>query len=185
MEDIPAITGHRTDGRWRRRLLHMAQYFTAYRIDHILGFFRIWEIPGDCTTGVDTHSGGSHTWGHLKPQPVSVASVTVAPIACCGASSPLIMIAGILGHFRPSVPISRHELESRGMWDLERLTQPYIRCHLLNEIFGKMATEVRRGGEEEKGPSGVGGGAKRLTVGKGGGRGPNWPCPSVPCLSLR
>jgi 4-alpha-glucanotransferase len=29
----------------------MAQYFTAYRIDHVLGFFRIWEIPGECTTG--------------------------------------------------------------------------------------------------------------------------------------
>ena len=37
--------------RWQRRLRHMAQYFTAYRIDHILGFFRIWEIPGECTTG--------------------------------------------------------------------------------------------------------------------------------------
>ena len=36
---------------WQRRLKHMAQYFSAYRIDHILGFFRIWEIPGDCTTG--------------------------------------------------------------------------------------------------------------------------------------
>ena len=23
----------------------MAQYFDAYRIDHVLGFFRIWEIP--------------------------------------------------------------------------------------------------------------------------------------------
>ena len=30
---------------WRRRLSHMAQYFHAYRIDHILGFFRMWEIP--------------------------------------------------------------------------------------------------------------------------------------------
>lgn len=30
----------------------MAQYFSAYRIDHILGFFRIWEIPGDCVTGL-------------------------------------------------------------------------------------------------------------------------------------
>lgn len=27
------------------------RYFSAYRIDHILGFFRIWEIPGDCVTG--------------------------------------------------------------------------------------------------------------------------------------
>ena len=30
---------------WRRRLEKMAVYFDAYRIDHILGFFRIWEIP--------------------------------------------------------------------------------------------------------------------------------------------
>ena len=30
---------------WRRRFAHMAQYFDAYRIDHILGFFRIWQIP--------------------------------------------------------------------------------------------------------------------------------------------
>ena len=30
---------------WVRRFRHMAQYFDAYRIDHVLGFFRIWEIP--------------------------------------------------------------------------------------------------------------------------------------------
>lgn len=30
---------------WRQRLSHMARYFDAYRIDHILGFFRIWQIP--------------------------------------------------------------------------------------------------------------------------------------------
>ena len=30
---------------WKRRFRKMAEYFTAYRIDHILGFFRIWEIP--------------------------------------------------------------------------------------------------------------------------------------------
>ena len=30
---------------WKRRFCKMAEYFTAYRIDHILGFFRIWEIP--------------------------------------------------------------------------------------------------------------------------------------------
>ena len=30
---------------WRDRLTHMSMYFDAYRIDHILGFFRIWEIP--------------------------------------------------------------------------------------------------------------------------------------------
>jgi len=30
---------------WRKRFQKMAEYFDAYRIDHILGFFRIWEIP--------------------------------------------------------------------------------------------------------------------------------------------
>ncbi len=30
---------------WVRRFKKMAQYFDAYRIDHVLGFFRIWEIP--------------------------------------------------------------------------------------------------------------------------------------------
>jgi len=43
---------------WRARLTHMAQYFHAYRIDHILGFFRIWELPGNCTTGL---------LGHFRP----------------------------------------------------------------------------------------------------------------------
>ena len=30
---------------WTRRFRKMAQFFDAYRIDHVLGFFRIWEIP--------------------------------------------------------------------------------------------------------------------------------------------
>jgi 4-alpha-glucanotransferase len=53
------------------------RYFHAYRIDHILGFFRIWEIPGDCSTG-------------------------------------------LLGHFRPSLPLWKHELEAKGIWDFKR-----------------------------------------------------------------
>lgn len=30
---------------WVRRFQHMSHYFDAYRIDHVLGFFRIWDIP--------------------------------------------------------------------------------------------------------------------------------------------
>ncbi len=30
---------------WKARFVKMAEYFDAYRIDHILGFFRIWEVP--------------------------------------------------------------------------------------------------------------------------------------------
>lgn len=37
---------------WISRFQKMADYFDAYRIDHILGFFRIWEIPLDAVQGL-------------------------------------------------------------------------------------------------------------------------------------
>lgn len=37
---------------WIRRFKKMADYFDAYRIDHILGFFRIWEIPQTSVQGI-------------------------------------------------------------------------------------------------------------------------------------
>ena len=37
---------------WKARFAKMAEYFDAYRIDHILGFFRIWEIPLDAVHGL-------------------------------------------------------------------------------------------------------------------------------------
>ncbi|KAG2427622.1 hypothetical protein HXX76_012273 [Chlamydomonas incerta] len=79
---------------WRSRLAHLAQYFTAYRIDHVLGFFRIWEVPGDCVTG-------------------------------------------LLGYFRPSRPLTKSELEQRGVWDTERLVKPLITEAMLKQAFGE------------------------------------------------
>ncbi|MBI9066529.1 MAG: 4-alpha-glucanotransferase [Salinivirgaceae bacterium] len=85
---------------WRGRLTKMAEYFDAYRIDHILGFFRIWEIP--------FHA-----------------------------------VQGILGHFRPDLPFSAHELESKGVWvDYNRFCKPYIRGHFLYDIFNSYTEEV-------------------------------------------
>ncbi|CAI5501118.1 unnamed protein product [Closterium sp. Naga37s-1] len=77
----------------------MAKYFSAYRIDHILGFFRIWELPDHA-------------------------------------------VCGILGHFRPSIPISAEEFEKEGVWDFNRLCDPYVRCHLLQEKFGQRWAEI-------------------------------------------
>lgn len=37
---------------WQRRLGRMQQFFDAFRIDHILGFFRIWSIPKPFTDGM-------------------------------------------------------------------------------------------------------------------------------------
>ena len=43
---------------WIARFRKMTDYFDAYRIDHILGFFRIWEIPLDAVQG---------SLGHFRP----------------------------------------------------------------------------------------------------------------------
>ncbi len=40
---------------WKARLQKMEECFDAYRIDHVLGFFRIWEIPLDAPTGLSGH----------------------------------------------------------------------------------------------------------------------------------
>ena len=47
--DVMAADGYQW---WRRRFTKMAEYFSAYRIDHILGFFRIWEIPAHSVNGL-------------------------------------------------------------------------------------------------------------------------------------
>ncbi|KAJ1404519.1 Immunoglobulin-like fold [Sesbania bispinosa] len=84
---------------WRARLTQMGKYFTAYRIDHILGFFRIWELPDHAVTG-------------------------------------------LVGKFRPSIPLSQEELEKEGIWDFNRLSRPYIRQEILQEKFGPAWTFV-------------------------------------------
>jgi len=43
---------------WKERLTKMADYFDVFRIDHILGFFRIWEIPMSAVEGL---------FGHFNP----------------------------------------------------------------------------------------------------------------------
>ncbi|XP_058079209.1 4-alpha-glucanotransferase DPE2 [Magnolia sinica] len=84
---------------WRARLTQMSKYFTAYRIDHILGFFRIWELPEHAITG-------------------------------------------LLGKFRPSIPLSQEELEREGIWDFDRLSRPYIQQEFLQEKFGAFWTVI-------------------------------------------
>lgn len=37
---------------WKARFSKMAEYFDAYRIDHVLGLFRIWQIPMDALHGL-------------------------------------------------------------------------------------------------------------------------------------
>ena len=37
---------------WRARFEKLSRYFDAYRIDHILGFFRIWQVPQEQIEGI-------------------------------------------------------------------------------------------------------------------------------------
>jgi 4-alpha-glucanotransferase len=37
---------------WKRRFEQMGGYFDAFRLDHILGFFRIWSIPAHAVEGI-------------------------------------------------------------------------------------------------------------------------------------
>ncbi|MFI3328698.1 MAG: 4-alpha-glucanotransferase [Rikenellaceae bacterium] len=52
---------------WKLRLKKMSQYFDLYRIDHILGFFRMWSIP----------VGSLHAQlGHFSPaKPLSIDEI--------------------------------------------------------------------------------------------------------------
>lgn len=37
---------------WKQRFGQMSNYFDAFRVDHILGFFRIWSIPSHSVQGI-------------------------------------------------------------------------------------------------------------------------------------
>ncbi len=87
---------------WRDRFTALARYVDAYRIDHVLGFFRIWEIPQSADDG-------------------------------------------LLGHFRPSLPLSADEVRAAlGDVDLDVLLRPFITVAGL-ERFGEHAERVRTG----------------------------------------
>ncbi|MEG1839614.1 MAG: 4-alpha-glucanotransferase, partial [Bacteroidaceae bacterium] len=40
---------------WKRRFRKLSDYFDCFRIDHILGFFRIWEVPEEYVEGLCGH----------------------------------------------------------------------------------------------------------------------------------
>ena len=58
---------------WRQRFEQMSYYFDSFRIDHILGFFRIWSIPYESVEGI---------MGHFEPSiPVSLQELQAWGIA--------------------------------------------------------------------------------------------------------
>ena len=43
-------------GWWKKRLKNASKYYDAYRLDHILGFFRIWAIPEADVNALNGHT---------------------------------------------------------------------------------------------------------------------------------
>ena len=54
----PTYRWEKVGDYFRRRIKHQEQYFDALRIDHVLGYFRFWEIPREQLYG---------TMGHFAP----------------------------------------------------------------------------------------------------------------------
>jgi 4-alpha-glucanotransferase len=90
---------------FHRRLKWMEQYFDAIRIDHILGFFRIWEIPEDAVFGI---------LGHFSPS----LPMTVGEIEYFGLP------------FRKAL-FTRPFINDRVLDRLFGLHAPYVREHFL------------------------------------------------------
>ena len=90
---------------FHRRLKWMEQYFDAIRIDHILGFFRIWEIPEDAVFGI---------LGHFSPS----LPMTVGEIEYFGLP------------FRKDL-FTRPFINDRVLDKLFGLHAPYVREHFL------------------------------------------------------
>ena len=92
-------------GWFQRRLRWMEQYFDAIRIDHVLGFFRVWEIPDDAVFGL---------LGHFSP----ALPMTVGEIEYFGLS------------FRKEL-FTRPFINDRVLERLFGLHAPYVRDNFL------------------------------------------------------
>ena len=46
-------------------------------------------------------------------------------------------VTGMMGHFDPTIPLTRDEIRARGInFDYDRYVRPYIREHVLRDYFG-------------------------------------------------
>jgi 4-alpha-glucanotransferase len=129
---------------WRRRLQHIGQYFDAYRIDHVLGFFRIWEIPYQHLYG---------TLGYFRPaKPLQQEEAAkygfTLPMSCY--SSPLLVdnvLSEIKLHcseneFKRFVIEDQSGVRLRNEFQSQRYIVENIEEGDLRNILMKAATEV-------------------------------------------
>lgn len=79
---------------WQRRFHRMAETFDALRIDHILGFFRIWEIPRQYREGILGHFNPTLP---LTPEEIKRAGFTRDPVPYLVGAVPEASLAALFG----------------------------------------------------------------------------------------
>lgn len=126
---------------WKNRLNQMAEYFDTFRIDHVLGFFRIWEIPLTQVEGI---------MGNLNPSiPVHVNEFSEKGIwfdynRFC---KPYINDAILWDLFgEESLWVKANCLQIDDGWIL-RLKNPYLSQVHVDKLFseGKISERIRNG----------------------------------------
>lgn len=128
---------------WHRRFVQMGNYFDAFRIDHILGFFRIWSIPVNAVEGI---------MGTFSPAlPVMVSELHQRHIAFdynryC---RPYITDAVLWELFGPNHEKVRKYLQSTGEGNYELLpefsTQKQVQDHFNNREASEDNLHIKQG----------------------------------------
>lgn len=128
---------------WKNRLQKMADYFDAYRIDHILGFFRIWEIPLHAVEG---------TLGYFNPAlPMKAREIEERGVHFDydRMVKPYIrhhLLHGIFGAETEAVIATFLESSGYGMYRMKEKydTQMKVNRHFLNDIEEEALSEKNR-----------------------------------------
>ncbi|SKC60044.1 4-alpha-glucanotransferase [Bacteroidales bacterium WCE2004] len=117
---------------WKARLRKMSRYFDAFRIDHILGFFRIWEIPVEYKSGM---------MGHFNPAlPYSADEIYFKQLPIDGLFHPDPRHPGM---YQPLIAPASYNLPQ---WQQERFGAMY------NDFFYHRHDEFWRRNAERKLP---------------------------------
>ena len=128
---------------WTRRLRHMAAHFDAFRIDHILGFFRIWQIPAHAVQGL---LGQFSPALPLTPDEIRAWDVPFDEQRMTRPHIPARLLPGLFG---PQAGEAEDAFLNRVAWDRYELksfcdTQAKVR-HLLGGRTDEAGCRLREG----------------------------------------
>lgn len=137
------VMEHENFDWWRNRFKKMADYFNAYRIDHILGFFRIWEIPLHSVQGLLGHFSPAMPY---HPEEIRMAGI---PFDEDRMTKPFIhesFLGDIFGEYTEEVALQYLNTSDCQLYDLKEdyNTQRKIKEQFAN-INDEKSTIIRDG----------------------------------------